>query len=231
MKRIINTTFLIAILVVITGCNNKKEKMDDGMISVVVMEVEHVGSYTYMLVKEKGPEYWIAVRPIDAEPGDIYKYKDGLVMEGFYSAQMDKTFDKVIFIDEIFDGNEISRNSVQELTPGSAVKSEKSGISVDRKEGTTTIAELYADPESYEGKTVLVTGQVIRFNEAIMDLNWVHLQDGTEYEEKFDLTVTTQEKFVVGSVVTVEGVISLNRDFGYGYSYEMMLEKATAAGE
>ncbi len=61
-----------------------------------------------------------------------------------------------------------------------------------------------------------------------MELNWVHIQDGTEFEGKFDLTVTSTESFKVGSVVTLEGVLALNKDFGYGYSYEVLLEKATA---
>ena len=61
-----------------------------------------------------------------------------------------------------------------------------------------------------------------------MERNWVHLQDGTEFEGKFDLTVTSSEAFEVGQVVTLEGILALNRDFGYGYSYEILLEKATA---
>jgi len=32
---------------------------------------------------------------------------------------------------------------------------------------------------------------------------------------------------VVGQVLTLEGILALNRDFGYGYSYEVLLEKAT----
>ena len=38
-----------------------------------------------------------------------------------------------------------------------------------------------------------------------MKRNWVHLQDGTEFNGKFDLTITSDEIFMVGSVVTVEG--------------------------
>jgi len=33
----------------------------------------------------------------------------------------------------------------------------------------------------------------------------------------------------VGQVVTLEGILALNRDFGYGYNYAVLLEKATAA--
>jgi len=60
-----------------------------------------------------------------------------------------------------------------------------------------------------------------------MERNWVHLQDGTEFDGKYDLTVTSLELFEVGQVITVEGILALNRDFGYGYEYELLLEKAT----
>ena len=71
-------------------------------------------------------------------------------------------------------------------------------------------------------------GEVTKFNPSIMDRNWIHLQDGTEFEGQFDLTATSLESFKVGSIVTLEGILALNQDFGYGYMYELLLEKATA---
>jgi len=72
-----------------------------------------------------------------------------------------------------------------------------------------------------------VRGQVAKYNPEIMERNWVHLQDGTEFDGKYDLTVTSVEPFEVGQVITVEGILALNKDFGYGYEYELLLEKAT----
>ena len=57
-----------------------------------------------------------------------------------------------------------------------------------------------------------------------MGKNWVHIQDGSG--EDLDLTVTTQESVKIDSVVTFEGVISLNVDLGSGYLFEVMMEKA-----
>ena len=57
-----------------------------------------------------------------------------------------------------------------------------------------------------------------------MNKNWIHLQDGTEFDGQFDLTLTTDQQFEVGSVVTMEGKIALDKDFGYGYSYKVLLE-------
>ena len=59
-----------------------------------------------------------------------------------------------------------------------------------------------------------------------MKKNWIHLQDGTENAGKFDLTVTSDGKAVVGDIITVEGKLAINKDFGYGYSYEVLVEDA-----
>ena len=115
-----------------------------------------------------------------------------------------------------------------DATPGSKTRIEKSDIAVEAGEGCISIAELYANRESYDGKSIRVKGEVTKFNPSIMDRNWVHIQDGSEHDGKFDLTLTSQESFEVGSIVTFEGTLALDKDFGYGYSYELLVEKAKA---
>jgi hypothetical protein len=101
---------------------------------------------------------------------------------------------------------------------------EKQDITIEKSEGVTTIADLYKDLKKFNGTTIRVKGKVTKVNLAIMNKNWVHLQDGTEFDGQFDLTLTTDQQFEVGSVVTVEGRIALDKDFGYGYSYKVLLE-------
>jgi len=229
----------IAIALLAFSCNNSST---DGYNTIKVLEVEQVGSYTYMLVKGSDSEYWIAASSIVANPGETYKYKGGLLMTGFYSKDLDRTFDEVLFLDEIISENASvnqgnapmdqdhasMHQGMQELTPGSVVVDEKADIKISSSEGTISIAELYANPKAYTGKTVRVQGKVTRFNSAIMERNWVHIQDGTEHEGKFDLTATSSEKFIVGNTVIIEGILAMDLDFGYGYSYEILLEKVTA---
>jgi hypothetical protein len=59
-----------------------------------------------------------------------------------------------------------------------------------------------------------------------MGKNWVHIQDGSKDGDHFDLTITTLEKVAVDDVVTFEGTIAVNKDFGYGYAYELIMEDA-----
>ena len=208
-----------------TGC--KSNNTGSGLTTVKVLEVEQVANYTYLLVKAKGPEYWIAVPTMVAQAGETYQYQGGMLMEDFESKELDRTFDKVLFLEALYSESAGARQEVQAVTPGSQVKTEKSDVMVDAVEGTVSIGELFSKPGSFEGKTIKVRGEVTKFNAAIMDRNWVHIQDGTESKGKFDLTATSAESFMVGSVVTVEGVVTLNQDFGYGYSYEILLENTT----
>ncbi|MEN8201853.1 MAG: GW dipeptide domain-containing protein [Bacteroidota bacterium] len=228
------------LILMVAGCNRSTES---GLTTVKVLEVEQVANYTYLLVKARGPEYWIAVPTMEAGVGDTYQYQGGMLMEDFHSKELDRTFDEVLFLEALFSTSEPvpgtqaapggmagheAHPAVQEVTPGSKVKTQRADVSVEAAEGTTLIADLFANPGDFDGKTIRVKGEVTKYNAAIMQRNWVHIQDGTEHEGKFDLTATSIESFEVGIIVTLEGVLAINKDFGYGYSYEILLEQARA---
>ena len=84
--------------------------------------------------------------------------------------------------------------------------------------------------EAVEGMETM-RGKVTKVNSGILGKNWVHIQDGTEAEGNFDLTVTTQETAKVGDVVVVQGKITLNKDFGSGYKYDVIMEEAHCHAE
>ena len=227
---------IAGLILIVASCNRNPTSE---FTTVKVKEVEQVGNYTYLLVKAKGPEYWLTVPSMEVTSGETYHYQGGMLMTDFYSKELDKTFDEVLFLEALFAGNPSSnydpkesaelmgQQHSQEMTAGSKVALEKVDVKVEAVEGTVTISDLFSDPGAYEGQTIQVSGEVTKYNAAIMELNWVHIQDGTEFEGKFDLTATSIESFEVGSTVTLEGILALNKDFGYGYKYEILLEKAT----
>ena len=217
---------MIAIMVAAAGCSSPS---GDGAVTVKVKAVEQVSNYTYLMVKGKGPAYWVAVTSTDIAVGESITYQGGNVMENFYSKELDRTFEKVLFLDGLEGDPSLAMGTMAGTSQGSDVKTDRLEANIEREAGVVSIAELFADPSAYEGKTIQVKGEVAKFNSNIMERNWVHLQDGTEFEGKYDLTVTSQEDFQVGQVVTIEGIVALNRDFGYGYKYDILLEKATAA--
>lgn len=98
-------------------------------------------------------------------------------------------------------------------------------IKTESVPGGITIAALFSDKKNYSGKTVKIRGKVTKVNPSIMGKNWVHLQDGTEFEGLFDLTMTSDFVPELGSVITVEGKIALDKDFGYGYAYPVLMEE------
>jgi len=233
----VKNLIIAGVILILTGCSSNPT---NEFTTVKVKEVEQVGSYTYLLVKAKGPEYWLAVPSMEASSGETYHYQGGMLMTDFYSKELDKTFEKVLFLEALFAGNPSSMyepketnipqdsNQPQERMHENMVTIEKSDVKMETVEGTVTISELFSNPGAYEGKTIRVNGEVTKYNAAIMERNWVHIQDGTEFEGKFDLTATSIEPFEVGRTVILEGTLALNKDFGYGYIYEILLEKATA---
>jgi len=229
MKRALKILF-IALLVISSGCSRPSK---DEAKKVKVKAVEQVEDYTYLLVKGKGPAYWIAVSSTEIEVGESITYQGGMVMEDFYSKELDRTFEKVIFLDGLEGGSSDAMGSMGSMpampgaSTGSKVKTDRLELNLEREEGTVSIAELFADPGAFEGKTIRVRGEVAKFNPQIMERNWIHIQDGTDFDGKYDLTITSQEMVEPGQVVTLEGILALNRDFGYGYSYELLLEQAS----
>lgn len=92
--------------------------------------------------------------------------------------------------------------------------------------GGKTVQEVYQEKAKLNGKRVTLRGKVVKYNGDILGKNWLHLRDGTGTELTNDLTVTTQAKAKVGDTVLVDGVVSIDRDFGAGYKYKVMIEDA-----
>jgi hypothetical protein len=91
------------------------------------------------------------------------------------------------------------------------------------------VGDLYKERAELNGKPVTVHGKVVKVNNMIMDRNWVHVRDGSgdAAAATNDLTVTTQDTAEPGDLVTVTGTLVVDQDFGSGYKYPLLVEKAT----
>jgi hypothetical protein len=107
-----------------------------------------------------------------------------------------------------------------------SARAEKEDITLKPAEGGITIGELLSNKDKYAGKVVRIKGKVTKINPAILGKNWIHLQDGTGAGDLFDLTVTATVIPDIKSIITVEGKIALDKDFGHGYTYEILMEDA-----
>ncbi len=86
-----------------------------------------------------------------------------------------------------------------------------------------TIDDVLKQKKELAGKSVKIRGKVIKFTAEVMNKNWLHIKDSSTGG---DLTVTTNAKAKIGDTVIVDGKITLNKDFGFGYIYDVILEDA-----
>jgi hypothetical protein len=220
----------LGIAVALISCKSGSKKvagLAPNAHQVVAEEVLQTSSYTYVRVSEDGKEYWMAIDYADIKKGGTYFWLQGGEMKDFKSKELNRTFPTIFFVADFTD-KPITSNAPKQGTagPGRQRTAEKPGIVVQKAEGGVTIAELYAKRTSFDGKSVKIRGEVIKFSKDIMKKNWVHLQDGTKDGNNYDLTITTRDTVRAGEVVMFEGVIRLNKDFGYEYTYELIMEDA-----
>jgi uncharacterized protein YycO len=92
-----------------------------------------------------------------------------------------------------------------------------------------TVAALNLNKAALAGQTISAQGKVVKVNNGIMGRNFVHVQDGTGDANSNNLVVTSKQTAKVGDLVTISGVVVVNRDFGSGYSYPLLIEEASIA--
>ncbi len=247
MKKIVLTILASTLLLVLTQCKNKDnytpvdaETAKVAMSNtheVTVKEFVNANAYTYVLVTEGEKEYWIAIPLTDVKVGGIYTYEGGMEMLNFESKDLNRTFESVVFVENLIDPTakteEIKMDGGAMNPHGTSQKSSSDVTSTKLMDGIVlakeaiTLHDLFANKDKYAGKTVTLTGKVVSYNPEIMNKNWLHLQDGTSFKGFNDITITTKATVKVDDVVSVKGKVVLNKDFGMGYSYEVLIEDAT----
>lgn len=238
-KNIVPTFVLILIMIACQPGQNSQAQGTADVHKVIVKEVLQTSAYTYLLVVENSAENWLALPKMQASPGETYYYRNGFKMTDFESKELGRRFPVVYFLESIsttpdipVKASAVNPHAATVSVADSAAPSnytakvvvEKEEIKIQPAEQGITIAELLAHKDKYAGKTVRIKGKVTKFNSKIMSKNWIHIQDGTEYSGKFDLTATTDIEVAIGETIILEGKVTLNKDFGYGYMYDVLLE-------
>jgi len=228
MKLILTVTIVLLNIWMVKGQHDSEFiKSHSGIHRVIVSEVLQTKSYTYLLVKDADKLQWLAVPKIDAKVGEVYFYQGGNEMKDFKSSSLNRTFESVLFLGGIVNADP---NNDQQPDSSISIKSKPGGTKIDLSLKPSadgiSIAELYAEKENYSGKIVRIRGQVTQFSSSIMGKNWIHIQDGTEFEGVFDLVATSDEVINEGEIAVFEGKIILDKDFGFGYFYKVIMEDA-----
>ncbi len=203
---------------------NAQNVPDDAVVhQVEVLELLNTAKYTYLKVKENDEPYWIATMKDDFKVGDTFLYRGGLLKTNFHSDEYDRIFEKLYLVSEIArqDGEDQVQTNIQEEEVNTSIS--KDFKKPDIKD-LVDLSDLVSSPEQYKDKTVKVYGEVVKINPDIMDRNWLHIKDGTA--DNFDFVITSQTFVPVGHAMVFEGSIALDKDFGAGYAYTIIMENA-----
>jgi len=221
----------LMVLLLSAACNNSSNKGEipyqSGIHKGEVKEVLQTTQYTYLFVNENDKDIWLALPKMEAKPGDVYFFKDGYEMVNFRSQELGRTFQSVFFLESVgTSAEEVMKGPV--VSGNEPVKAEvrQYDLKIKKAEGGISIEELFQKKSSLNGTKVRITGKVVHYNPGIMNLNWIHLQDGTSYSGKFDLTATSENETAVGKIITIEGTVALDKDFGAGYFYDLIVMDA-----
>lgn len=184
-----------------------------------VTQVIDSAGYTYAEVDTGKGKVWAAGPVTPLKVGDKIMISTRMPMHNFHSQSMGRDFSVIYFVDNFVSGGATPEAKKQTAKKPSATPVE----GIRKAEGGRTIAEIYSGKNDLNGKTVRVRGKVTRLTTGVLDKNWLHIMDSSSPE---DLTVTTTDKADIGDVVLVEGKIGLDRDYGYGYVYPVIMEDA-----
>jgi hypothetical protein len=212
---------------------------NQAFISGTIVETMDSGGYSYVLLDTGSSRVWVA-GPVTTglEVGQKVSSPDGMEMKNFTAKSLDKTFESIFFVGGIVpEGAEtaaasphggMGMNMGGSPAASSNTKLDKAEVTgVEKLAGGYTVEEIYSQAAQLGGQTVKLRGQVVKFTANIMGTNWVHIQDGTGTAETSDLTVTTAATLAAGDLVVVEGPLSVDKDFGAGYKYHVIVEGAT----
>ncbi len=212
-----------------------------GGFTGTVAETMDSGGYTYVRVGNGQEEIWAAAPQFAVEVGEEVTVPEGMPMANYHSETLDRDFEVVYFVATVIKGSgSAAAPEAQQMPSGAHPSVDASqaargaGVSftgLAAAEGGKTVGETWEQKDALSGKEVVVRGKVVKFNSQVMGKNWIHVQDGTGGEGMNDLTVTTSATASVGDTVLVEGIVTLDKDFGFGYRYDLIIEDAKVTVE
>jgi hypothetical protein len=196
-------------------------------LSGTVLERIPAPPYIYLRLQSASGEIWAAVSDAPVEVGAEVTVYQSMRMSQFASKSLQRTFDEIYFGSLTAPGAPVSAGN-----PHAAV-AQPTATAVDKIEKASgadarTVEESWSDGAALAGKTVSVRGKVVKYNPGVMGKNWIHIQDGSGDAAKGtnDLTVTSMDEAAIGDIVTVTGTVAIDKDFGAGYRYPIIVEEA-----
>jgi hypothetical protein len=250
LLRLATATMTLGLVLALAGCSKSadNESADNaaltapvpaGMVRGTVLETMDSGGYTYAFIDTGRDQRWVASLETRVQVGDVVQSDEGMAMNDFASTTLDRTFDVVYFVSSLQNLSRDVQASGQadgEMPPGHppvGSTAASADVAIEAYEPGKDIAYVYANKDELSGQAITLRGKVVKFNEDILGWNFVHIQDGSGKADAgdYDLIVTTKADATIGETVLVNGTVVLDKDYGAGYSYPVLLEDASLRRE
>ncbi len=211
-----------------------------------VLEIKPAMGYKYLKVQEQGKETWVAIANAPVQVGDKIGFDKKTMMKDFKSKSLGQEFKEIYFASDVYlpqkptapkSMKDMLGLSSQKKDPHAGMGMGMSPQPADEKpakpfvkKDAYTVEEVHMWRKSLNGQTITVTGSVYKVSKGIMKRDWVHLGDGTGNEKKLtdDLVFTAPTSTIKsGDKVLAKGTVAVDKDFGYGYFYPVIIEKST----
>lgn len=207
-------------------------------IAGTIAETMNSGGYTYARLQAGTKDVWIAANEFSVKTGDRITAAIDMPMENFNSKTLNRSFPLIYFVRDVTrEGETRAMQPAVAEAPAMATSHGDTTVNavsqvvepIAPSPGGLSVAEVWASRKALSGKVVVIRGKVTKVNNQVMGSNWFHLQDGSGIAKDgtHDLTVTTSTTVNVGDIVTISGTLATDKDFGSGYAYDAIVEKAT----
>lgn len=256
VKRLFTLLSVAALILTLSACGEQQKPPEVSKPSTPaapaaagktgkVIETMNAAGYTYVQVDTGKEKFWAAAPQVQVNVGDNVAVPEGMPMPNYESKSLNRKFDVVYFVPSLLVNG--AGGAAAGMPPGHPPTAGMNDMPVSSgtpkvvapaeinlkgiKKADQTVADIFAQKTALSGKSVNVRGKVVKFSPEIMGKNWLHLQDGSGQAGSNDLTVTTKSAVKVGDTVLVAGKLSVEKDFGYGYKYDVIVEDAQVTKE
>jgi len=201
-----------------------------GRIYGTVLETMDAGSYTYIHLDTGTKKVWAASPRTPVKRGSMVAVSTQMPMTNFHSKALNRDFELIYFTDRITrDGLDDGYAAAPDPHDNIAGEPSDAPIKgIKKAEGGKTVAEILDQKQALAGQSVRVRGKVVKYSTRVLGKNWIHIRDSSTGK---DLTITTNGAVKIGDIILADGKIILDKDFGYGYVYEVLLEDSTVSVE
>ena len=219
----------------------------DTSITGKVLEQIDVAKYSYLrLAIEGGPDTWTAVPVTTLRVGQTVVVSNAEQMNDFSSASLKRTFDVIYF--GVLDSEGAAAEGLvlpglvarapaddphqTQMAPHPGPGKEADAVPIAKSARAPgplgrTVAELNALDQAASGTKARVRATVVKATSGVMGRNFVHLRDASGAAPLTnDVAATTNEELSVGTEVLLEGRVEIDKDFGAGYHYRVLLADA-----